>query len=158
MMKRTVALLMAITSGVCVGEDLTAPPITTSKAWAIADGKTGELIASHQPDEPLKSASTTKVMCAFVILELAKQIPAALDEVVTISKLADDTPGSTADLHAGEKVTVRDGLYGMLLPSGNDMGNAFAEHFNERLAPPGKDAPPAFSSRNTARAATSSPR
>ena len=126
------------------GEDLTTPPITTSKAWAIADGKTGQLIASHQADEPLKSASTTKVMCAFVILELAKQNPAVLDEVVTISRLADATAGSTADVRAGEKLTIREGLYGMLLPSGNDMGNAFAEHFNQRLEPPGKDAPAAI--------------
>ncbi len=134
-------LLMGISSALSAAEDLSAPPITTSKAWAVADGKTGALIASLQADEPLKAASTTKVMCAHVILELAKLNPAVLNEMVTISKLADATSGSTADVRAGEKVTVREGLYGMLLPSGNDMGNAFAEHFNERLTPPGKDAP-----------------
>lgn len=133
--------LLVLAAGSHAAEDLTAAPPTTSKAWAVADGKTGEVIAAHQADEPLKSASTTKVMCAYVILQLAKQDPAVLDELVTISKLADATAGSTADVHAGEKVSVREGLYGMLLPSGNDMGNAFAEHFNQRLAAPGKDAP-----------------
>lgn len=136
-----VLLLLGTTACIQAGEDLTAPPVTTSKAWAIADSRTGLLIASHQADEALKSASTTKVMCAYVILELAKRDPAVLDQMVTISKLADATPGSTAEVHAGEKVTVRDGLYGMLLPSGNDMGNAFAEHFNAGRDPPGKDAP-----------------
>lgn len=144
MSQRCLALLIAFTTVARAQENLADPPVTTSKAWAVADGQTGEIIASHQLDQPLKAASTTKVMCAYVIFELAKQNPAVLDEVVTISKLADDTPGSTADLHAGEKVTVRDGLYGMLLPSGNDIGNAFAEHFSPRLDPPGKDAPPSI--------------
>lgn len=122
-------------------EDLAGPPITTCKAWAVADGKTGQVLAAFNADEPLKSASTTKAMCAHVVLELAKSNPAVLDEVVTISKLADDTPGSTAEVKAGEKLTVRDSLYGLLLPSGNDLGNALAEHFNARLGPPGIDAP-----------------
>lgn len=122
-------------------EDLAGPPITTCKAWAVADGKTGQVLAAFNADEPLKSASTTKAMCAHVVLELAKNNPAVLDEVVTISKLADDTPGSTAEVKAGEKLTARDSLYGMLLPSGNDLGNALAEHFNARLGPPGIDAP-----------------
>lgn len=122
-------------------EDLATPPVTTCKAWAIADGRTGQLIASHNENEPLKSASTTKAMCAHVVLELARQNPAVLDEVITVSKLADATSGSTAEVHAGEKLTVRDALYGMLLPSGNDLGVALGEHFNARLDPPGQETP-----------------
>ncbi len=133
-------------------EDLTAPPVTTAKAWAVADSGTGEVIGAFQPDLPLKSASTTKVMCAHVILELARRDPAILAEMVPISKLADATPGSTAGVRAGERVSVRDGLRGLLLPSGNDMGNAFAEHFHARLEAPGAESPadikdPAFKTR-----------
>jgi D-alanyl-D-alanine carboxypeptidase (penicillin-binding protein 5/6) len=117
-------------------EDLSAPPPVTAKAWAIVDGRTGELLWGMNADEPRKAASTTKMMCAYVILELAAQQPALLDEVVTFSQLADNTSGSTADIKAGESVSVRDGLYGLLLPSGNDAGNAFAEHFNDRFDPP----------------------
>ncbi|MCW5555559.1 MAG: D-alanyl-D-alanine carboxypeptidase [Verrucomicrobiae bacterium] len=119
-----------------LAEDLNAPPPVTAQAWAIADGRTGELLWGLNADEPRKAASTTKMMCAFVILELAAQQPAVLDEVVTFSQLADDTVGSTADINAGEQVSVRECLYGLLLPSGNDAGNALAEHFNDRLAPP----------------------
>lgn len=122
-------------------EDLLGPPLTTAKAWAIADGATGQVIESFNADAPLKSASTTKVMCALVVLEFARRDPAVLDELVRISALADATSGSTAGLKEGERVTVRDGLYALLLPSGNDMGNAFAEHFNARLQPPGKETP-----------------
>jgi D-alanyl-D-alanine carboxypeptidase (penicillin-binding protein 5/6) len=122
-------------------EDLNAPPATTAKAWAVADGSTGQVLASHHGEEPLKAASTTKTMCALVVVELAKKDPSILDERVTFSKLADTTEGSTAGIKAGESITVRDGLYALMLPSGNDMGNAFAEHFNKRLPPPGAETP-----------------
>lgn len=121
---------------VAEGEDLSAPPPVTAKAWAITDGRTGELLWGMNADEPRKAASTTKMMCAHVILELAARQPAVLDEVVTFSQLADDTSGSTADIQAGESLPVRDCLYGLLLPSGNDAGNALAEHFNDRFASP----------------------
>jgi D-alanyl-D-alanine carboxypeptidase (penicillin-binding protein 5/6) len=112
------------------------PPQVTAKAWAIADGRTGNLLWGRTADEPRKSASTTKMMCAYVILELAKKNPAVLDEIVTFSELADKTPGSTSGVRVGEQLPVRECLYGLLLPSGNDAGNALAEHFNNRFAPP----------------------
>ena len=111
-------------------------PEVTAKAWAIVDGDNGKLLYGQAADERRKSASTTKVMCASVILQLAKKDPKVLDEIVTFSKLADDTPGSTAAINAGESLPVRDCLYGLLLPSGNDAGNALAEHFNSRFDPP----------------------
>ncbi|MEW6305466.1 MAG: serine hydrolase [Verrucomicrobiota bacterium] len=117
-------------------DNLDGPPFVTAHTWAIADGRTGKLLWGFNEDEPRKSASTTKMMCAYVVLQLAEKDPKVLDEIVTFSKLADSTPGSTADIKEGESLPVRDCLYGLLLPSGNDAGNAFAEHFNSRLAPP----------------------
>lgn len=123
-------------------EDLAGPPAVTAQAWVVADGVTGEILAGHEADTPRKSASTTKTMCALVVLELAAREPAVLEELVTFSRLADATSGSTADIKAGEKVSVRDCLHGLMLPSGNDAGNALAEHFNARLQPPGPESPP----------------
>jgi D-alanyl-D-alanine carboxypeptidase (penicillin-binding protein 5/6) len=114
-------------------------PAVTAKGWAILDGATGTLLWGDHADVPRKSASTTKIMCARVVLGLAAKDPKVLDEVVTFSRLADDTPGSTAAVKAGESLPVRDLLYGLLLPSGNDAGNALAEHFNARLDPPDAD-------------------
>jgi serine-type D-Ala-D-Ala carboxypeptidase (penicillin-binding protein 5/6) len=143
------AVLTAGISGLCgsieAKEDLNAPPVTTSPVWAIAEGATGQVIASQNGDEPVKAASTTKTMCALVVLELAKKDPQVLDEQITFSKLADSTEGSTAGIKAGEKISVRDGLYALMLPSGNDMGNAFAEHFNKRLQLPGAETPASVS-------------
>jgi D-alanyl-D-alanine carboxypeptidase (penicillin-binding protein 5/6) len=122
-------------------EDLDSPPVVTAGAWGIADAESKELLWALHPDEPRKAASTTKIMCAWVILEMAQETPAILDEWVSISKLAAGTAGSTAEVEEGEQVKVRDALYGLLLPSGNDMGNALAEHFHPRLPPPGEETP-----------------
>lgn len=121
------------------GSPLPLPPVVTADVWAVADGQTGELLWGEAADLPCKSASITKVMCALTVLELAKKNPGVLDERITFSVLADKTAGSTAEIKAGESVTVKDCLYGLLLPSGNDAGNALAEHFNERLDSPAEE-------------------
>jgi D-alanyl-D-alanine carboxypeptidase (penicillin-binding protein 5/6) len=135
----TLFMLPALSSH-CM-EDLEAPPVTTCRAWAIADAASGRVVASENGDEGQKSASTTKTMCALVVLNLAQAEAAVLEETISVSKLAASTPGSTAEVKAGEKLTVREALYGLLLPSGNDLGNALAEHFNTRLSPPGEESP-----------------
>lgn len=122
-------------------EALDGPPLTTCKAWAIADAATGRLLWSHQSSQRLDMASTTKIMTAWIVCQLARENPSVLEETVTFSEAADRTPGSTADLKAGETTTVGTLLYGLLLPSGNDAAVALAEHFGPRLAP--AEQPPA---------------
>lgn len=116
-------------------DDLAGPPIVSAKAWAIADGKTGKLLWGSNEDLGVKSASTTKIMCASIVLGLSQQNPKVLEETVVFSHLADETNGSTSGIRVGESVSVRDCLFGLLLASGNDAGNALAEHFNGRFEP-----------------------
>ena len=52
------------------------------------------------------------------MLTLAAKNPKVLDEVITFSERADKTIGSSAELKAGEKLAVRELLYGLMLPSG----------------------------------------
>ena len=131
------ALLLAMISGLhAAEEDLASPPVVTAPSWAVSDAKTGAILWAQNADEPRKAASTAKTMCAYTILLLAEKEPAIMDEWVRVSKLAGTTTGSTAGLKPGEQVRVKDCLLGMLLPSGNDAGNALAEHFNSRLAQP----------------------
>ena len=110
-------------------DDLDGPPLVTCKAWAILDAANGELLAGHRHDDPLDMASTTKIMTAYVALQCCEQRPELLSETVVFSQRADQTRGSTSDVAAGEKVPVRELLYGLLLPSGNDASVAIAEFF-----------------------------
>ncbi len=115
-------------------DELDGQPFVTAKAWAISDARTGQLLWSSKESESLDFASTTKVMTAFLVLRLAEKEPKVLDELVTFSKRADRTGGSTAGVTAGEKLSVKELLYGLMLPSGNDAAVAFAEHFGGRVA------------------------
>lgn len=117
-------------------DPLEGPPWVTAKAWAIADGKTGKILAGDHEKDPLPMASTTKMMTVLVVMRLVAANPGALDETVTFSERADRTPGSTSGVRAGEKLPVRELLYGLLLPSGNDASVALAEHFGGRVSPP----------------------
>ena len=117
-------------------DSLDGPPFVSCDGWIIVDAADGRTIAGHEVATPLAFASTTKIMTAWLVVRLAEEHPEVLDEIITISPRADETRGSTADVRAGESLSVREGLFGLLLPSGNDMSVALAEHFGARLAPP----------------------
>jgi D-alanyl-D-alanine carboxypeptidase (penicillin-binding protein 5/6) len=114
---------------------LAGPPFVTCKAWAVADASDGRFLWGSRETEKLDIASTTKLMTAHVVLQLAEKEPQVLDEIVTFSRRADSTGGSTADVREGEKVSVGELLYGLMLPSGNDASTALAEHFGARFEP-----------------------
>ena len=116
-------------------DPLDGPPFVTARTWAIADGRTGEVLWGHDDARQVDIASTTKIMTAFVILRRAAKEPTILDETVTFSKRADQTIGSSSGVLEGERLPVRELFYGLLLPSGNDAAVALAEHFGGRLKP-----------------------
>jgi D-alanyl-D-alanine carboxypeptidase (penicillin-binding protein 5/6) len=120
-------------------DPLDGPPFVTSKAWVVADAKTGEIVGGENDSRPLDIASTTKLMTAWIVLQLAEKDAAVLEDAVCFSRRADETPGSTTAVREGERLPVRDLLYGLLLPSGNDASVALAEHFGGRFAPPEND-------------------
>jgi D-alanyl-D-alanine carboxypeptidase (penicillin-binding protein 5/6) len=113
------------------------PPVVSAKAWAVADGATGAVLWGDNQTAARPIASTTKIMTAWVVLRAAADDAAALDQVVTFSDRAAKTPGSSAKVRAGERVAVKELLYGLLLPSGNDAAVALAEHFGPRLGATG---------------------
>jgi serine-type D-Ala-D-Ala carboxypeptidase (penicillin-binding protein 5/6) len=114
-------------------DPLDGPPWVSCHSWAIADGANGKLLGGVDADEPRDPASTTKIMTAFVVLNMANARPELLEEVITFSTTADQTTGSTAGIRAGEMLTAGELLYGLLLPSGNDASVAFAEHCGAKL-------------------------
>lgn len=109
------------------------PPIVTARAWAIADGRTGRRLHGANDVTSLPMASTTKIMTAWIVLRQAADNARVLDEVINVSQQAAGTTGSSARIRTGDRVPVREMLYGLLLPSGNDAATALAEHFGPRL-------------------------
>jgi serine-type D-Ala-D-Ala carboxypeptidase (penicillin-binding protein 5/6) len=99
------------------------PPAVTAAGALVMDLDSGQILYSLKPEDRLPPASTVKIMTALVTLQRA-----ALDDVVEVSAKAAGMQGSRMDLVTGEKLTVRELLFGLLLPSGNDAAVALAEH------------------------------
>lgn len=98
-------------------------PKINARAAIIYDRTTKQIIWGKNENEKRAMASTTKIMTALVVLENSN-----LSDVVTISKKAAGTGGSRLKISAGDKITVNDLLYGLMLRSGNDAAVALAEH------------------------------
>jgi serine-type D-Ala-D-Ala carboxypeptidase (penicillin-binding protein 5/6) len=102
---------------------LRRPPLVNAAAALVVDLDSGQTLYSLRPEDRLPPASTVKIMTALVTLRRSN-----LDEEVQVSAHAAGMIGSRMGLVPGEKLTVRDLLYGLLLPSGNDAAVALAEH------------------------------
>ena len=98
-------------------------PQTSAGACVLYEAQSGDFLFADNADERLKIASTTKIMTALVVLSKCRT-----DEVVVIKPEYTGIEGSSMYLKAGEKLTVMDLLYGLLLPSGNDAAVALACH------------------------------
>ena len=96
---------------------------TNSRRYIVYDRISKSMIIGKNEDVKSAMASTTKIMTTIVILEKTD-----LDETVTVSAKAGGTGGSRLGIKRGDKASVRDLLYGLMLRSGNDAAVALAEH------------------------------
>ena len=86
-----------------------------------------KVLYSERANERLYPASTTKIMTAYLALKYGD-----LDDYITVSENTVDVPSdsSTAHLQKGDVLSLKDLLYGLMLPSGNDSAVAIAEHIS----------------------------
>lgn len=87
-------------------------PKVNSRAVLILDRESNKVIYEKNGYSKRAMASTTKIMTAIVVLENAK-----LTDMVEISRKAGGTGGSRLGLKSGDKVSVNDLLYGLMLRS-----------------------------------------
>ena len=103
--------------------DSTQMPTINSRAYVVMDRKTNTILVGKNENQKKKMASTTKIMTALVVIEHAD-----LSDIVEISKKSASTGGSRLGLKTGDKLTVSDLLYGLMMRSGNDSAVALAEY------------------------------
>lgn len=110
----------------------------SAESYVLMDAVTGAVLCQSRADAPLPMASTTKMMTCLVALEEADPFGE-----VTVPKEAVGVEGSSIYLVEGEKLTLLDLLYGLMLESANDAAQAiaicvsgsveaFAEKMNEK--------------------------
>jgi D-alanyl-D-alanine carboxypeptidase (penicillin-binding protein 5/6) len=108
---------------------VTTPSIVAQGGY-VMNNTTGTTLYTKAADARRSTGSTTKIMTAKVVLA---QSNLNLDAKVTIQKAYSDyvvaNNASQAHLIVGDKVTVRQLLYGLMLPSGCDAAYALADKF-----------------------------
>lgn len=102
-------------TGVYPGSDVSAT------SAVVQDALSGVYLFKRMSTMQLPPASTTKILSALVVLDAM-----GLDDVVTVGDIKN---GQTIGLVPGERITVENLLYGMLIQSGNDAGYALANAY-----------------------------
>ncbi|GAE25661.1 D-alanyl-D-alanine carboxypeptidase [Halalkalibacter wakoensis JCM 9140] len=100
----------------------------SAQAAVLIEQESGRVLYGKNEHEPLRIASITKIMTAILAIESGK-----MDEMVKVSTNAEGTEGSSIYLRAGEKIPLKDLVYGLMLRSGNDSAVAIAEHVGGSL-------------------------
>lgn len=124
-MKKLLRILAALAGAFAVsaaGIPAYAAPENVSAVSAIViEAQTGTVLWEQNSREKRAMASTTKIMTALLTIEAGD-----LDREFTVDPLAIMVEGTSMGLREGDRVSRRDLLYGILLPSGNDAANAAA--------------------------------
>lgn len=124
-------LCLALLSGIFSQSALAAPawpdgPSLSAESGILIDGDSGAVLYGKNIHEQYFPASITKILTALIIIENCQ-----MDEVVTFSHNAVynvESGSSNANMEEGDRMTVRDCLYAMMLRSANEVANALAEH------------------------------
>ena len=85
-------------------------------------------MASKQSEKMVEIASLTKIMTCYLCILACKKYEVDPNYYFTrISDRSSEMPGTSAELQAGDIVSITQLLYGLMLPSGNDASVALAE-------------------------------
>jgi len=87
----------------------------SAQSYIVMEQETGRVFDSRNHDTPMLIASITKIMTCIIAIENGD-----LNKVVTADKSILKGIGSSIYIEIGEKLTLKDLLYGMMLRSGND--------------------------------------
>ena len=94
----------------------------------VMERDTNRVLFENNAREKRFMASTTKILTAITIIENCD-----LNEIVTITNKTVGVEGSSIYLEAGEKLSVKHLLYGLMLRSGNDCAETLAVHCSKSI-------------------------
>lgn len=98
----------------------------SGKSSIVICADTNQVLYGENQHKKMPMASTTKIMTAIVALEHGNTT-----DMVTVSENASRQEGSSVYLRPGDKVSLSDLLYALMLNSGNDAAMAIAEHISK---------------------------
>ena len=108
----------------------TAKALDTSKSSVVMDLNSGSVLYQKNANEKRLIASITKIMTAIITLENI-----SLNKEIKVGEEVLKMYGTNIYVEVGEKITIKDLLYGLLLRSGNDasvvLANAVSKNEEE---------------------------
>lgn len=114
------------------------PPYMSAKTWAVFNPTNSTVLFSQGGESKREIASLTKIMTCYLSILLSRQFSIDIDKTVVVSSRAAKILGTSANLNAGDCLTIFELLHGLMLPSGNDAAYALAEFFGSLFS---KDKP-----------------
>jgi D-alanyl-D-alanine carboxypeptidase len=102
-------------------------PAVSARSFAVIERSCGSLVAGKDQDLPLPPASVTKIITAMVAAERADLNRIVEIRDISAKGLIRSTDSSVMGIEPGMRFSVRDLLFGLLLPSGNDAALALAQ-------------------------------
>ena len=115
-----ILLLMFFPGKVLAGENVPCP---VGEAAVLMDVHNGQALYGKNMHKQMYPASTTKILTAILALEKGR-----LYKLVAIPGEACRVDGTALGLRVGERLTLRDLLYALLMASANDVSVAIADH------------------------------
>lgn len=117
-------------TALCIAnEDITSADVdmTQAEGAGLFDISNHETVYAKNVHEKLYPASTTKILTAYLVLKHGN-----LNDIVTISKenVMLENDSSNCGLKAGDQISVKDLLYGLMLRSANEAANALADYIS----------------------------
>lgn len=97
--------------------------LADSTAEIVIEVNSNRVLHQKNAYEKKYMASTTKILTAITVIENCDQ-----NEIVTVTKDTVGVEGSSIYLEVGEKLSVKDLLFGLMLRSGNDCAETLAKH------------------------------
>ncbi len=123
--------LLVLAAALAAAAPALAGPRIAGRAYLVENPATGEVLAASHARDHVPIASITKLMTVLVAVEHVE-----LSDVVTVAPGAAAVGESTANLRAGEQLTVRDLVRAALIQSANDAAYSLALHVGHgRLGP-----------------------
>ncbi len=101
-------------------------------ATILVEASTGRILYQHNAGQQIFPASTTKLLTALVVLDNATD----LEEKITVGNEVNEFSSASSLMHlkSGHSVTIKELLYGLMLPSGNDAAAALAVHYGDSIS------------------------
>jgi len=108
--------------------------MVSASCWVVFDQKKMSIMRGRREYQKREIASLTKIMTTWVVINVCKDYGLnPKSTMVTVSDVAAGIWGTTANLLAGDILSVDQLLHGLMLPSGNDAAFALAQHFGKML-------------------------